>query len=611
MLEASVVITFCNQKASPSHSLLLMHASEQNYSWVDLEGIRVNLGADLGGVCGACRVHDDVAICAQSGVNPFLGLLDVTKREIKTTRVLEQCKDPHSICLRGDYIYVVSTGTNEIYRVRCVGSVLGREELFWQYPGVRHDTDEVHLNGITSHEGRFIASCFGQRTREGKWGANGKVFFLDGGRSVCEGLEQPHTPLVMVDKLFFAESAADKVHLYVEDDSGNWRQRHEWVMPGYTRGLAVTGSTLLVGISSARRISRSKKTANEKSLRNSSTAIVSIDLETLEAAQVNDLNAFGKEIYDIVPVGGEAAISGTALQAIAERMRETECILDKYIAANTSLRSQLENTRRDEAHANAERKAVYESKAWSLTEPMKALRETIAGNRGRLRRMQQGLRIAIRGPKPAVQRSMHDIFSEIYRGNYWKGEESRSGTGSDLTQTAAIRQLLPELMTQIGAQSILDIPCGDFHWMKEVDLAVNYTGGDVVAELINRNQELYGNDKRRFVMLDISKDALPEVDLVFCRDLLVHLSFRDIFSALSNIKRSGSRYLLTTTFTDRKVNNDIESGQWRPLNFEQSPFNFMSPLKLIKEECTEGGGSWGDKSLGLWRISDLCVDAKG
>jgi hypothetical protein len=96
-----------------------------------------------------------------------------------------------------------------------------------------------------------------------------------------------------------------------------------------------------------------------------------------------------------------------------------------------------------------------------------------------------------------------------------------------------------------------------------------------------------------------------KVDLILCRDLLVHLSFHDIKSALSNIFESGSRFVLTTTFPTRDINRDIETGQWRPLNLQRPPFSFPPPIRLITERCTELGGQWADKCLGLWEVDAI------
>jgi hypothetical protein len=54
-------------------------------------------------------------------------------------------------------------------------------------------------------------------------------------------------------------------------------------------------------------------------------------------------------------------------------------------------------------------------------------------------------------------------------------------------------------------------------------------------------------------MCDLTRDPLPKVDLVLCRDCLVHLSFDDIYESLDNLRRSGSMLLLTTTLAEGRI----------------------------------------------------------
>lgn len=203
-------------------------------------------------------------------------------------------------------------------------------------------------------------------------------------------------------------------------------------------------------------------------------------------------------------------------------------------------------------------------------------------------------------------KSTEEIFTRIYKRNTFRGKDSASGTGSDLHQTRIIAGELPALLKALKASTMLDIPCGDFHWMQRVDLrGIDYTGADIVKEIIQKNTEKYARDGVRFQHLDLIKDKLPSVDLVFCRDSLVHLSFADIFLALDKLCNSRSRYLLTTTFTGRKDNHDIRTGQWRVLNLEIAPFALPKPLTIINEGCTEGDGAYADKALGLWTIASI------
>lgn len=200
------------------------------------------------------------------------------------------------------------------------------------------------------------------------------------------------------------------------------------------------------------------------------------------------------------------------------------------------------------------------------------------------------------------------LFTDIYKTKKWGGTkaDSVSGPGSDIHQTSAISKELPILFYNLEVKTMLDIPCGDFHWMKNVKLnSLKYTGADIVEALINKNIELHANSDNFFQKLNLIEDKLPKVDLIFCRDCLVHFSYVDIFEALNNICNSHSKYLLTTTFIDRKHNKDITTGNWRPINLELSPFLLPQPLKIINEGCTEGQGAYTDKSLGLWKISDI------
>lgn len=224
------------------------------------------------------------------------------------------------------------------------------------------------------------------------------------------------------------------------------------------------------------------------------------------------------------------------------------------------------------------------------------------------------------------ERTMRGIFSELYENDAWKlflggdGESkpvSRSGSGSDLTQTTALRRELPGLISRLGVRSLLDMPCGDFYWMSKVELGVDsYLGADVVPEVVEQNKRNYQGPGRDFLVLDITQSQIPQVDMVFSRDCLVHFSDADIRGALANIKRSGSTYFAATTFADRPGNAaDIETGGWRTLNLCRAPFSLPAPLHLINENCTEvfvtreGEAEiehrFSDKSIGIWPVTAL------
>ncbi|HEV8390183.1 MAG TPA: class I SAM-dependent methyltransferase [Dongiaceae bacterium] len=198
-------------------------------------------------------------------------------------------------------------------------------------------------------------------------------------------------------------------------------------------------------------------------------------------------------------------------------------------------------------------------------------------------------------------------FERIHETNLWGADTSVSGVGSELDATAAIRARLPGLLKELGVRALLDAPCGDHRWMASLHLELDcYVGMDIVPSIIDALQQRYRRDSHRtFQRADLTRDALPRCDLILSRDCLVHFSFATLARAVRNLKASGATWLLTTTFPELERNEDIEDADWRPLNFERAPLNWPAPAEIINERCTEAGGAYADKSLALWRLSEL------
>ncbi len=201
------------------------------------------------------------------------------------------------------------------------------------------------------------------------------------------------------------------------------------------------------------------------------------------------------------------------------------------------------------------------------------------------------------------------IFSDIYNRKLWGGLESASGPGSDMNETKAVRRRLPEILKKLKIQTFLDTPCGDFHWMRYLDYSFKqYIGMDIVPKLIASNKKLYGSKHRRFIVGDIVKDSIPKVDLILCRDCLGHLPFKEAVIALKNFKKSGSLYLIATTFPETTDNSKVRilsrqrkkvfrTGDFRPINLQLPPFNLPKPIVMINERHTIY-----KKILGLWKL---------
>lgn len=183
-------------------------------------------------------------------------------------------------------------------------------------------------------------------------------------------------------------------------------------------------------------------------------------------------------------------------------------------------------------------------------------------------------------------RSADKRFEYIYQNNLWNEEETLSGDGSTLTYTKNIREHLPKIFKEFKISSVLDAPCGDFNWMqhvlKKVE-GVSYTGGDIVTPLIRENKRRYETSNISFITIDITKDVLPDADLIIVRDCLFHLSYSDISLFLTNLSKSNIKYILTTSHVNQH-NTNILTGHFREMNIFIEPFNWTKDFLYEVEE---------------------------
>ena len=178
---------------------------------------------------------------------------------------------------------------------------------------------------------------------------------------------------------------------------------------------------------------------------------------------------------------------------------------------------------------------------------------------------------------------LSDTFTKIYKENFWEDPESVSGAGSTIKYTEELRSKLPTLVKQFNIQSILDAPCGDFNWMKEIlpQLNVKYTGGDIVHELVKKVAKKYTAENVNFITIDITTQELPSADLMICRDCLFHLHPSMVEDFFRNFCKSNIKYLLTTTHYN--TNNEFQNvKKLRPGNFKRIDL-FSHPYNLTQD----------------------------
>ena len=195
-----------------------------------------------------------------------------------------------------------------------------------------------------------------------------------------------------------------------------------------------------------------------------------------------------------------------------------------------------------------------------------------------------------------------EAFTHIYNSGRWKGSwETRDGYGSTLEYTRTIRETLPPLLKKYEIKSMLDASCGEFTWMREVDLTgIRYIGGEIVAEKIEKLKVDF--PQHEWLHLDIIEDDLPEVDLWMCRDTIFHFPHEHVKKTLENFLRSKIKYLLISSHPEVDNHNIDSFGDFNHINFDREPFNFPAPLDLIDD--TEPGFPL-KRNMHLYRREDL------
>lgn len=200
--------------------------------------------------------------------------------------------------------------------------------------------------------------------------------------------------------------------------------------------------------------------------------------------------------------------------------------------------------------------------------------------------------------------NLEERFSKIISSNAWGAPETPCGPGSTIEACASIIHRLPLWIRDYQARSIVDLGCGDFHWMKEVDLSgVKYDGYDIVREAVKAASK-HATKTIRFHHANILAMQIPEADLVLCKDVLIHLPNEDALSILRAIVSSGSRLLASTTSPTwlNSFRVGMQPGEFSPIDLEQPPFELSRPLDLVEVPYKEGNPP---KFFALWDIKGI------
>jgi len=193
-----------------------------------------------------------------------------------------------------------------------------------------------------------------------------------------------------------------------------------------------------------------------------------------------------------------------------------------------------------------------------------------------------------------------DVMNQIYEMNLWGGNQFDfySGIGSHDAKIIDpyLKVIIAFLESYNRSLIVCDLGCGDFNIGKHLTkYSKKYIAIDVVENLTKRNKNLYKDHNLEFYCLDIINDKLPSGDCIILRQVLQHLSNKDIEEVIK--KMTIYKYIILTEHIplgNFVSNKDIISGQGIRLkqnsgvNILEAPFNLkIKDQKQLEEHILE------------------------
>jgi hypothetical protein len=178
-------------------------------------------------------------------------------------------------------------------------------------------------------------------------------------------------------------------------------------------------------------------------------------------------------------------------------------------------------------------------------------------------------------------------FDYIYKNKFWGSDVNKkfySGGGSHNPKIInPYIEVIKKFLTKLSSPVVVDLGCGDFNIGSQIfQLTKKYYGIDIVEDLINFNNINFKNENLVFSKLDITSDFLPKADVCLVRQVLQHLSNKNIYSFIKNINEK-YKFLIVTEHLPRdnfKANYNIETNSDTRLLFNSGVILHKPPFNL-------------------------------
>lgn len=199
-----------------------------------------------------------------------------------------------------------------------------------------------------------------------------------------------------------------------------------------------------------------------------------------------------------------------------------------------------------------------------------------------------------------MNNQLQKLFTRFYNKSTVPADTDRGA--SSIQGTDHVRKGLAEIIEKYQIHSIFDAGCNDGTWASKISNDIKYQGGDISLGMISQAWTNYPH--LDVSVHDATTDPFPAVDLLFVRDVAIHLNTDDKKRLMINWLDSEIPWLLITHNPDHNINVDFEyfDGHFpfAPVNWQLPPWNFPEPMDRILEGNSENG-----RCMALWHRTQL------
>jgi uncharacterized protein (TIGR03032 family) len=205
----------------------------------------------------------------------------------------------HEVAWAGGELWVVNTRFSCLCTLHPDYSFVPR----WRPPFVTAlaAEDRCHLNGLALVDGRpKYVTALGETDGPGGWRANkphgGCLIDVPGGAVVARGLSMPHSPRWHDGRLWLLESGTGRLVLV---DPATGRRQRVAEVPGFARGLALSGPYAFVGLSKIRKTSAMDGVPLARRREQLRCGVAVVDLRSCQVMAMLEFQTAVEEIFDV------------------------------------------------------------------------------------------------------------------------------------------------------------------------------------------------------------------------------------------------------------------------------------------------------------------------